>query len=78
MKLLNSSVLLITIASSCNAFAPSTNSNTKITTTTQLQNDLWGAPPEKNNESKDKSIALPFAARPKLLDGSLPGDVGFE
>jgi hypothetical protein len=46
---------------------------------TQLQNDLWGEPPQKSGEDGvEKSKALPFAARPKLLDGTLPGDVGFE
>lgn len=44
-----------------------------------LNNDLWGQPPEKEGESKtQKSKALPFAPRPKLLDGTLAGDVGFE
>ena len=26
----------------------------------------------------EMSKALPFAPRPKLLDGTMPGDVGFE
>jgi len=29
-------------------------------------------------DDKEMSKALPFAQRPKLLDGSLPGDVGFD
>lgn len=29
-------------------------------------------------EKDEMSKALPFATRPKILDGSLPGDVGFE
>jgi hypothetical protein len=29
-------------------------------------------------DGDDMSQALPFAPRPKLLDGSLPGDVGFD
>jgi len=28
--------------------------------------------------SEDRSIALPFDRRPPALDGSLPGDVGFD
>mmetsp|Transcript_2773 Transcript_2773/g.3835 ORF Transcript_2773/g.3835 Transcript_2773/m.3835 type:complete len:250 (+) Transcript_2773:114-863(+) len=28
--------------------------------------------------NEDRSIALPFDKRPELLDGSLPGDVGFD
>jgi hypothetical protein len=43
------------------------------------KNGLWGEPPQKEGEdSKDRSKALPFAARPKLLDGSLAADAGFE
>ena len=45
---------------------------------TQLYNDLWGEPPNKDGQSKEMSKSLPFIARPKLLDGSLPADVGFE
>merc|ERR1719362_1943043 len=41
------------------------------------KDDLWGKPTNKPGED-DMSIALPFASRPKLLDGSLPGDVGFD
>ena len=40
---------------------------------------LWGTPTPKDGENTgDMSIALPFAPRPKLLDGTLPGDVGFD
>lgn len=28
--------------------------------------------------TEDRSIALPFDRRPPALDGSLPGDVGFD
>jgi len=31
-----------------------------------------------NKDDGDMSKALPFVPRPKLLDGSLAGDVGFE
>jgi hypothetical protein len=48
--------------------------------TNRLYNDLWGGepPPEKDGQVKEMSKALPFAPRPKLLDGTLAGDVGFE
>jgi hypothetical protein len=46
---------------------------------TFLRNDLWGEPPQKDGENnKDMSKAIPFVPRPKLLDGTLAGDVGFE
>jgi len=41
--------------------------------------ELWGKPtPKSGEENVEMSKALPFVARPKLLDGSLPGDVGFD
>mmetsp|Transcript_11958 Transcript_11958/g.17426 ORF Transcript_11958/g.17426 Transcript_11958/m.17426 type:complete len:231 (+) Transcript_11958:102-794(+) len=49
------------------AFAPSAKMATR-TTAMQMA--------DKNND--DMSQALPFAPRPKLLDGSFPGDVGFD
>lgn len=55
------------------AFAPSQN-----VARTETQLNLWGEPTQKDGESDDKSKALPFAPRPKLLDGTLAGDVGFE
>ena len=60
------------LASTAAAFAPSTETRRATTT---LQADLWGKPEGDNAE---KSKALPFANRPKLLDGTLAGDVGFE
>lgn len=63
---------IASFAASASAFAPSPqNSRTQ----TSLNNDLWGQPP---SDGKEKSKALPFANRPKLLDGSMPGDVGFD
>jgi len=35
-------------------------------------------PNDPNTPEKEMSIALPFLERPKLLDGTLPGDVGFD
>ena len=43
-----------------------------------VQLNLWGEPTEKDEERGDRSVSLPFAPRPKLLDGTLAGDVGFE
>ena len=58
--------VLSTAAASAAAFAPS--SQRAATTSTSL-----------NAEGKSEmSQALPFAPRPKLLDGTLPGDVGFD
>jgi len=76
MKLAISSMLLASAA----AFAPQPSSLRSLseTTTTTLKNDLWGEPPEKEGDSKEMSKALPFAPRPKMLDGTLAADVGFE
>jgi hypothetical protein len=80
MKLAVLSLLL----SSSAAFAPVSLRKTELRTTTTkttkttLQNDLWGQPPEKDGQAKEMSKALPFVPRPKLLDGTLAGDVGFE
>ena len=63
------------LAASASAFAPQKPSNTK---SSQLANDLWNADDGKGGKTTEMSKALPFAPRPKLLDGSLPGDVGFE
>jgi hypothetical protein len=45
---------------------------------TQTSLNLWGEPTKKDNEKGDMSQSLPFAPRPKMLDGTLAGDVGFE
>jgi hypothetical protein len=74
MKLTVCSLLIA--ASSAAAFAPASLQTVRRTTT--LQNDLWGEPPEKDGQVKEMSKALPFVPRPKLLDGTLAGDVGFE
>jgi hypothetical protein len=53
-------------------FAPKQASRTS----TALQNDLFKEP--SGDKKSDMSKALPFVKRPKLLDGTLAGDVGFE
>lgn len=59
-------IATITAIGSTSAFAPV--NTVKSISTTQL----------KATDDDDMSKALPFAPRPKLLDGSLPGDVGFD
>jgi hypothetical protein len=77
MKLLIASSLCLTSAL---AFTnPVANTQSARTSTIVLNNDLWGQPPEKQQgDNAQKSQSLPFAPRPKLLDGTLAGDVGFE
>jgi hypothetical protein len=60
------------IIGSASAFAPVC---TQSRQSTSLNNDLWGAP---SDGDKEMSKALPFVARPKMLDGALAGDAGFE
>mmetsp|Transcript_9028 Transcript_9028/g.11648 ORF Transcript_9028/g.11648 Transcript_9028/m.11648 type:complete len:247 (+) Transcript_9028:64-804(+) len=72
---------LITTAT---AFAPSAQVSTVTNSRLYSQDDsedagLWGTPTPKDGETQgDMSVALPFAPRPKLLDGKLPGDAGFD
>jgi len=61
------SILALTI-SAATAFAPATSTKSS----TALRNELG------DKSSPEMSQSLPFIARPKLLDGSMPGDVGFE
>lgn len=49
------------------AFAPSSNNGARLSTKLAAGKD-----------EGEMSKALPFAPRPKLLDGTLAGDVGFE
>lgn len=78
MKFLVSSFLL---AGSAMAFAPSDKSSHRSIAaqrTNTVELSLWGEPSQKDGETGDKSKAIPFAPRPKLLDGTMAGDVGFE
>jgi hypothetical protein len=75
MKFLIASSLL----TSALAFTgPNVNTQKARGTSMVLNNDLWGQPPGKEGDNGQRSKALPFAPRPKLLDGTLAGDVGFE
>jgi len=67
----------LSLITSATAFAPcSRQGGVRTQTTTSL--NLWGEPTQKDGEKGQMSKALPFAPRPKLLDGTLAGDVGFE
>lgn len=69
------------LLSSAAAFAPALSrgvfSTTARTTSRLYEGGMWDEPP-KAGPGVEMSKALPFAPRPKILDGSLPGDVGFE
>ncbi len=86
-------ILFLSVSSilvSVSAFAPALNGLCKAKTTTQLNAEedneqqkgigerLWGEPTKKDEGGAAMSKALPFTSRPKLLDGKLPGDAGFE
>ena len=51
-----------------------TTTNNVAQRTQSVQLSIFG----DSNKDGDMSQALPFAARPKILDGTLAGDVGFE
>jgi hypothetical protein len=63
------------LAVGTSAFAPV--SQTSGRKATHLADDLFGEK-SKSGGKKEMSQALPFAARPKILDGTMAGDVGFE
>lgn len=68
-------IVAASIMASAAAFAPigelnSARADTKL--------NLWGEPNKKEGEGGNMSEALPFVPRPKLLDGTLAGDRGFE
>jgi hypothetical protein len=62
----------VSILGAASAFAP-----VQYSARTETMLNLWGEPTQKSGEG-DMSKSLPFASRPKLLDGSLAGDVGFD
>jgi hypothetical protein len=89
MKSLSSVTLLVAGAcgslGAASAFVP-THSGTRVATHLGAEDDkkksvsdgLWGAPPKKDGSGDKMSKALPFVQSPKILDGSLPGDAGFD
>ena len=64
--------LAATLGVSASAFVP--HSSSRITTA--LADDLFSE--KEPSKTKEMSKALPFVARPKILDGTLAGDAGFE
>jgi len=75
----NAEVLSFTSSTKCSARTWTRTTLKANEDDNKLQDNLWGKPPMKEGEDReDMSLALPFAARPKLLDGSLPGDAGFD
>jgi hypothetical protein len=69
-------IIAVSLLASAAAFVAVGEQKTRIGTTSSL--NLWGEPSGKDGESKTMSDALPFVPRPKLLDGSLAGDRGFD
>jgi hypothetical protein len=69
---MKSTILALTAATAA-AFVPAT---TTPTFSTSLNNDLWGKGGDEKKQEMSK--AVPFIPRPKILDGTLAGDVGFE
>jgi hypothetical protein len=63
------------LAVGISAFAPV--SKTSVRQATHLADDLFGEK-SKGDGKKEMSQSLPFAERPKILDGTMAGDVGFE
>lgn len=66
---MKAATLTLLAAGSAAAFAPQ-HALTSTTSSSSLS--------MSSNDNKEMSKSLPFAPRPKLLDGSLPGDVGFD
>jgi len=65
------------LAASASAFAPaSTRSVTSALAMADENDELFQSTPPP--AAKEMSKALPFVPRPKLLDGTMAGDVGFE
>jgi hypothetical protein len=71
------SIIVVTslLAVGTSAFAPV--SQTSVRKATHLADDLFGEK-SKGDGKKEMSQSLPFAERPKILDGTMAGDVGFE
>lgn len=63
------------LVASAAAFAP-VSQTAGSRQATHLADDLFSQGPGGNKNEMSK--ALPFAPRPKILDGSMAGDVGFE
>lgn len=70
-----SALAVATMASSALAFAPSSSTNQVSTTSVSaMPKRLWNDMVDKN----ERSAAVPFLPRAIALDGTLPGDQGFD
>jgi Chlorophyll A-B binding protein len=71
-----SALAVATMASSAVAFAPASSTNQAVSTTSAnaMPKRLWNDMVDKN----ERSAAIPFLPRAKALDGTLPGDQGFD
>lgn len=77
MKFTCTFLALLTLPNAVLSFAPAKVGASPRSFTTTLSNDLFDGE-DQSSEKKEMSQALPFVPRPKLLDGELAGDVGFD
>jgi len=70
MKYTTTIALFATLTTSASAFAPRQQNVGQSSSTLRKMSDF--------NYNNDMSEALPFQKRPHMLDGSMPGDVGFD
>lgn len=69
-----SAAIVAGVASSAMAFAPASTSQSSTALKAAMPERLWNSMVDKTQRSK----SLPWLPRPKNLDGSLAGDVGFD
>lgn len=69
-----SALAVSTLASSAAAFAPAAQQCSTTALQAGMPDRLWDSMVDKD----ERSAALPFLPRPKNLDGSMVGDVGFD
>lgn len=74
MKSSATSVIFATMAASAMAFAPQLSTKSSTSLNAVMPERKWNDMVDKTQRSK----AVPFLPRPKALDGSLAGDVGFD
>lgn len=86
MKFTTKLIAIFASTASVSAFTPKATSKTERTTVQKMADfDRKGSGYYEYKDksipsttSNDKSEALPFLKRPHMLDGSMPGDVGFD
>lgn len=74
MKATISATLVASMAGSALAFAPSSTSSKASTAAPAMPERMWDTMVDKTERSK----ACPWLPRPRALDGSMAGDVGFD